>query len=174
MKEGLDLLSEEGRRLLKNLYSLSESTLLALNLIGEAFNQTIEGQVAVGSVVRNRVRYWRKSYQDIILGHNKGVFQFSCWLDKGSWLFDIWKGTVDLNEYERTIVRQIFYVSEGIVGDRIISNVERADHYYAPKGMRLNLPPWWAVKMERICKIGDHVFLQSIKVKNIDGKERYI
>ena len=160
-KKGLDLLTEEGRILLKNLYSFSESTLLALTLVGECFNQFIEGQVAKANVIKNRVRYWRKSYQEIILQCNdEGVFQFTCWKDKGEWLFDIWKGTIILNEYEKGILRQIFYIAEGICGNRILSNVKRSDHYHTNW-----VRPWWGIKMKKIVTIGDHVFLESDRVR---------
>ena len=163
-KKGLDLLTEEGRILLRNLYSLSETALLALTLIGEAFNQSIEGQVAVANVIKNRVRYWRKSYQDIILQHYDTIFQFTCWVDRGKWLFDIWKGTAELSNYERDVLRQIFYVSEGVVGGRVLSNVGKADHYYALKWMKLNMPPRWAKSMKKVGTIGDLAFLQSDRV----------
>ena len=159
-KKGLDLLTEEGRILLRNLYSLSESTLLALTLIGEAFNQSIEGQVAVSNVIKNRVKYWKKSYQDIILQHNnKGIFQFTCWVDKGGWLFNIWQGTADLTEYERDVLRQIFWVSEGVVGGRVMNNIKKSDHYHTNW-----IRPWWARKMKKVITIGDHTFLESDRV----------
>ena len=147
--------------LLKNLYSFSESTLLALTLVGETFNQAIEGQIAVGNVIKNRVKYWRKSYQDIILQQNdSGIFQFTCWMDKGEWLFNIWKGVSILNEYEREVLRQIFYVAEGVCGNRILSNVKRSDHYHTNW-----IRPWWGMKMKKIVTIGEHTFLESDRVR---------
>ena len=60
------------------LNQLSDIEILGLTIIGEARGEPIQGQVAVGSIAKNRLhskpaKY--KRYHDVVLEPN----QFSCW-----------------------------------------------------------------------------------------------
>jgi spore germination cell wall hydrolase CwlJ-like protein len=145
------------------LLTFPEHILLALTLVGECFGEPIEGQVAVANVIRNRVKYWKRSYPSIVFQHSqRKVFAFSCWGTKEDYLYDVWLGK-GINHYEKKVLQQIYWISEGIVSNRIVDNVDGADHYYAYRLLRFR--PWWAKGMKKIKRIGGHLFLRSDRVQ---------
>ena len=144
---------------------LDNQSQMALLLIGEAFNQSIEGRIAVACCVRNRKKYWKMSYEKVMLSYvkrgEKRIFQFSCWEDKLDYLYGIWSGKENLSNYEKTVVREIYWIVDGVIGERVNDNIGYADHYYNWRLVR----PWWAMKMKKTRTIQDHVFYRSDRVK---------
>lgn len=113
------------------LKSLSDRESLGLTIIGEARGEPIEGQVAVGCVIRNRLhnspaKY--KNYHDVVFEH----LQFSCWNEHDSnypYLLDLAKKMVDGTEITDPHLRQCFWVAQGIIDWIIIDNVAGAINY---------------------------------------------
>lgn len=112
------------------LKSLSDIEVIALTLIGEARGEPIEGQVAVGSVIRNRLHSPSKyiTYKDVCLAPN----QFSCWnpTDKNyPYLIELANKMVMGQKLEDPYLRQCLLVAQGIYDWAIRDNTSGAKHY---------------------------------------------
>lgn len=138
---------------------LTNGQLVGLTIYGEARNQSLDGKVAVGCVIRNRL--WSKenfggnTYKDICLAKN----QFSCW----------WEGNVNSAELMRAVnavisglqaltplIRECLYLGQGIVDNQIRDNVNGALYYRTIKLMQEKPVENIAWSME----IEDHVFFK--------------
>lgn len=148
--------------------ALTDPQLLTLTLFGETSGEPIEGQIAVGCVIRNRVHVgrWGASYAKVCLA----PWQFSCWRPEGG-----------KANYERVIeaarmlsksttlpddgmLRQCAWVSQGIIGHWIEDTVQQATHYYAPGAMSpKGSVPKWAVNLEPVVVRGRHRFYAGVK-----------
>jgi len=152
---------------------LTDFGALALTLFGEARGEPIEGIVAVGSVVRNRVERPRR-YSSTFRGVCVQPAQFSCW-----WLFG------GETNYERVygmarafvegrgmplegssidVWRECQFVAEGLIGGQVRDRVAGATHYYAPAGMQpMGAIPIWAEGLTPAATIGRHLFFAGVK-----------
>jgi spore germination cell wall hydrolase CwlJ-like protein len=160
------MLSEEQfQDLYKKVMDLDNQSQMALTLVGEVFNQPVEGKIGVANCIRNRKKHWKRTYESVMLSYvkkgNRKIFQFSCWEDKLDYLYGIWAGSVVLNNYEKSLLREIYWIVDGVIGERITDNIGHADHYYAWRIVR----PRWAMKMKKTRTIQDHVFYRSDRVK---------
>jgi len=135
--------------------TLKEKELLSLAVYGEARGESIEGKVAVASVITNRLArrgWYGKTLQEVILK----PYQFSCFLENDpnhDLLVSIAMNYVEyLGTYDA--LRQAWWVALGFLDGWLASNVAGATNYFAdyiPK-------PGWATDMEYITKIGRHSF----------------
>lgn len=135
---------------------LSASQVVAMTIWAEARAELIEGEVAVGCVIRNRVlrpQRFGDTWAKVCLAK----WQFSCWIPQGG----------EAN-YRMLMARceaalagtrpwpaQALWISEGIISGVIEDRVARADHYYAnwmPK------PPPWATGQTPVAIVGVHRF----------------
>src|SRR5258708_4324171 len=107
-----------------NLKALGEDEILGLTIIGEARGELIQGQVAVGSVIRNRVNA------------HKTIYQTECLKPKQFSLMRI--NSITNNRSYRLIngqyitdryLAQCMFVAVGIVGDEILDNTHGAQYY---------------------------------------------
>lgn len=138
---------------------ISDAEIVGLTLVGEARNQPIEGIVAVGCVIRNRLhsnpnKY--KNYQSVCLE----PLQFSCWNDNdpNKILLDELKLKLASGQEITDIhLRQCFFVAKGIVDWSIIDNTHRALYYMTTKLLNTN-PPKWSLKRTNERIKGDHTF----------------
>lgn len=152
--------------------ALSELHTLALTIFGEAAGELIEGKVAVGCVVRNRVldgRRFGRTYKTVC--HRRA--QFSCW-----WRFG---GEANYNRVmavarafvagvgpplatrELAVLQECLFVAEGIIGGQLRDRVNGATHYYAPDAMvpRGRVPDWAASRIPS-AKAGRHLFFAGV------------
>src|SRR3990172_3605788 len=143
--------------------ALSESQIVGLTIWGEARGEPIEGQIAVGNVIRNRVLAGR--YGDGWVGVCLAKWQFSCWTEVGGAenyaamserVERLLRGDTEL---AGSIFDQCQFIAEGLVHGRVRDNVKGAVNYYAPLAM---LPegrvPTWAVGLSPVIEIGAHRF----------------
>lgn len=118
---------------------------LALTLMFEAGSEPVEGKIAVGCVVRNRVDH-PKRFSDSYRGVCTARSQFSCW-----WAFG---GAVNnmrlmaaatalvsgqpppFTDLEAGAFRECWFLAEGIIGGQIRDNTRGALNYYAPLAMK--------------------------------------
>jgi len=139
---------------LKTLRELSEATILALTIFGEARGEPVEGQIAVGCVVRNRMVRRNQNVHDVVLA----PLQFSCW-NNPDYLFSVWRNSYGLPPFERKILSQCHWIAEGILGNIILDNTNGADHYINPRLIKKRVR--WLFKMRKVARIGRHVFYVS-------------
>ncbi len=124
---------------------MTDLQILILTIIGESRGEPIEGQVAVGSVIRNRLhsnpnKY--KNYSDVCLEPK----QFSCWNDNDPnkkyllGLGEKMKNNIPLTDPH---LQQCVLVGNGIYNWQILDNT-RGSEYYMTKKIFNDSRPMWA------------------------------
>ena len=109
-------------------------------IVLEAQGESLEGQVAVGEVIRNRAKGGRRSVEEVCLA----PYQFSCWNDRQ-------RARNRLNGVSGEVVQRAWMAWE-MSGD-----YHRGfTHYH-----RYDIMPYWAKGHEGI-RIGNHVFYKGI------------
>lgn len=136
--------------------SLTDLELLMLTIIGESRGEPIEGQVAVGCVIRNRVFTWRKNYGEICLAAK----QFSCWNEDDpnrSLLIELGSKLIN-NEPIDPLYKQCQYVAEGIYYNKIMDNVHGSLYYLNRNLFISDHRPEWARNASFPIGKGNQVF----------------
>lgn len=140
--------------------ALSNIEILGLTIIGEARGEPIEGQVAVGSVIRNRMHYnpgKYHTYYDVCLEKK----QFSCWNENDpnrSFLIELVEQLTMGQLLTDPYLRQCMYVSAGIVKWDILDNTGGAINYLTKQLYYSLQKPHWATKAKNVNEIGTQVF----------------
>lgn len=138
--------------------ALSAQQVVAMTIWAEARAEPIEGEVAVGCVIRNRVlrpSRFGDTWQKVCLAK----WQFSCWIPQGgeaNYRMLMARCEAALNGTQPWPA-QALWIAEGIISGAIEDRVAKADHYYAswiPK------PPKWALGVQPVAVIGVHRFYQ--------------
>jgi spore germination cell wall hydrolase CwlJ-like protein len=128
----------------------SERECLATAIYFEARGEPLSGQVAVAQVVLNRVHSGR--YPDSICGvvyqndqrRNACQFSFAC------------DGIADAASEEQAWERAKKVSDEVVAGQAQLKTVAAATHYHATY-----VAPYWAPSMQRLTRIGAHVFYKG-------------
>ena len=150
---------------------MTDAEVVGLTVWGEARGEQTEGRIAVASVIRNRLHdgRWGATYEKVCLADR----QFSCWSPAygGAQNFDklqaIAKGLVDptvapkLSDFEADILRECFWVADGLLANQFRSRVGAATHYMTASLFRMD-PPKWAKGKTPLLAVGSHVFFQGI------------
>lgn len=143
---------------------VTDQTALICTLLGECANEPLEGQVAVASVIRTRVkhpRWWGTGWRGVCLKQG----QFSCWWEKN----DNTKRVYELAEAMRartdatgplSIVGQLHWIASGVMDDMLLDNTGTSDHYLAAWLYQSDQCPSWARRKRPVARIGNHVFLR--------------
>jgi spore germination cell wall hydrolase CwlJ-like protein len=111
----------------------------------EAANQPMDGQIAVGNVIRNRARTSGTYFEAVCLKR----YQFSCWLDR-AWAERRLARATPL-EWANARLAWERSESSNLVGD--------SRHYYAPK----YASPKWARGATKVYQIGAHRFVEGVR-----------
>jgi len=147
--------------------ALTDPQILTITLFGETRGEPIEGQIAVGCVIRNRVHSgrWGGSYAKVCLA----PWQFSSWLPQGGRAnYELVMETArqmatSTQLPDDPLLRQCAWVSQGIIGAWIIDTVKDATHYYAPAAMApKGAVPKWAVGRTPVVSKGQHLFFVGV------------
>jgi len=137
---------------------LSESEIMFLTIIGEARGEPIEGQVAVANVIMNRSKIRKQYIKDVCLADR----QFSCWNqnDPNRRILDILADEMMKGEYNYDKYKQIQWVVDGILSNKLKDNTKGRDYYMTNSLFNSDSKPSWskAPKTTPI-KIGSHIFL---------------
>lgn len=147
-----------------DLDHLSYLDILFLTLVGEARGELIEGQVAVGNVIKNRCIHG-KTIRDVCLA----PLQFSCWNKK-----DPNRKILDEMAHKLTHglsgdvmndphILQCKHVAEGLFGDLIKDNTKGSNHYMTHSLYYSEKRPKWAgvdKQTQSPLEIGNHIFLK--------------
>lgn len=137
--------------------SLDDTQVVAVTLYGECRSEPIEGQVAVGCVIRNRVgKRFGKTFREVCLA----PWQFSCFKPEGGKAnYKKVLQLVELLARKEAVTdqpyKQCAYVAYGIVKDWIKDSVKGADHYHTAA---LTPRPAWAQKATPVIQVKSHVF----------------
>lgn len=148
--------------------ALTDPQLLTLTLYGETRGEPIEGQIAVGCVIRNRVQIgrWGASYAKVCLA----PWQFSCWRPEGG--RDNYETVIEAAQMlaksttlpDDALLRQCAWVAQGVIGAWILDTVREATHYYAPAAMvPAGSVPKWAINLTPVAKKGQHLFFAGVR-----------
>lgn len=136
---------------------------LALTVYGEARGESIEGQVAVACVVRNRVQ---TKFHNIIsyTDHCLAPYQFSCW-NKNDPNYTKLKDFQKMLEQNTNITdltfRQCLYLATGVAENYLKDNTSNATHYLVTSLYHSDNCPSWAKSGKVVKTIGSHTFLIS-------------
>jgi hypothetical protein len=110
---------------------------LALTLYGESRGEPIEGQIAVGCVIRNRMEAKKSSYRDICFAFE----QFSCWnaptlnAPNPNYLplITLGKEMIAKLAYTDDALKQCLWVAFGISNNSIRDNTNGSKNYLTTK-----------------------------------------
>lgn len=150
-----------------DLYQLRDLQLLAVAMRAEADNQGLDGMVAVGSVVRTRVKnpcWWGSNYHEVLLKNavdkktGNIVWQFDCFRPGTANYSRVekWAEKILSGQKDDRALEQAKYLATGIINDLILDNVRGADHY-----CRYDVWPAWRKVYPQVARIRDHVFYCS-------------
>lgn len=140
--------------------ALSDAQALAVTIWGEARSESIEGKVAVGNVVRNRMATRFATMKGICLADR----QFSCWNRDGSANHTrVLQAAEQLLTPDRPMfdasLRECLFIAQGIIGGALTDNTFNATHYFVAS---MKSPPTWARGHTPVVTIGAHVFFTGI------------
>lgn len=132
---------------------LQEVQLLTLCMWGEARGEGLDGMLAVGSVVLNRVR--EKKFGEGIRGVVLRPKQFSCFNEgePNREKLEIIASDFELNMDTIDSLKACFWVASGLMFGYLKSNVKNANHYNT-----IGVDPKWDDNMQLISVIGRHEY----------------
>ncbi len=138
------------------LETLSEEEILSLTIYGEARGEKIEGQVAVGCVIRNRLERGDR-YQEICLKRE----QFSCWNTSDpnySTLIELAEILNSGRNITNPAYQQCLWVAKGIIDDLIKDNTNGSKNYLTNDRFHNNRPSWAKNLRSNPLEIGNQTF----------------
>lgn len=146
---------------------LTDLQIFALTLWGEARGERIAGRIAVACVIRNRLMMgrWGDTYGQVCLA----PYQFSCWRAQGG--LENYRALQALalkvsngEPHGDRLLRECFWIAQGVMDESITDQVKGATHYYAPEAMvPKGRVPAWALGHEPVEVLGDHLFFKGVK-----------
>jgi N-acetylmuramoyl-L-alanine amidase len=131
------------------LVALSDEEVVGLTIWAEARQEPLTGRVAVGCIIRNRVRAQQRrfglTYREVCLK----PWQFSCWLPQGGEsnhraLLEQAKMLATTNATPAMPLRNALWIAQGVMNDTVEDIVKGATHYYSPDAMKPKgrVPDW--------------------------------
>lgn len=145
------------------LDNLSPAEVLGLTIIGEARGERIEGQVAVGSVIRNRMTNNPAKYHSLTTVCLE-PWQFSCWNKNDP------NRVILLEIAEKLVTGQILnsrhhvqcmFVARGIESWAIMDNTNGALNYMTSSLFNGDNKPSWAKNAKNEKVIDHHTFFNA-------------
>ena len=136
---------------------LTDAQLMAVCIYGEARSEPLAGKIAVAHVIMNRAKrggWWGSTIQSVILKTK----QFSCFNegDPNRLRLMTIAATWDKTFQKNRILRECFYVAEGVIEGDLRDPTDGADHYNT-----LDSDPSWDDNMRPTCIIGRHEFFKE-------------
>lgn len=148
------------------LSALSDRSLIAATLFGEARGEPIEGQAGVLNVLHNRLTSgrWGPTYHRVILQWA----QFSCvWPTLSSQKsFDAlvdFAQRVERGDIKSQSERQILGLTDLVLSGGLVDNTKGATHYYALTPQLIQHPPGWAKLATQTVMLGNQLFFREVK-----------
>jgi spore germination cell wall hydrolase CwlJ-like protein len=142
--------------------ALSDRDILALTLWAEARGESLEGRVAVGCVIRNRMARRQQSVRDVCLA----PMQFSCWQEIGGVVnHRALVAVVDVlaagHFVADAIVGECQWIADGILSGACRDLTRGADHYVTTALLSSTKKPGWVRTMAWAATVGAHAFYRS-------------
>lgn len=140
------------------LNNLTNQEIVGLTIIGEARGESVNGQVAVGCVIRNRFAYEKPiRYHDVVLKPK----QFSCWNDKDPnrpILVELAKMLINGQKLS-PIYNQCLFIARGIVEKDLLDNT-RNSRFYMTSMLFNTKRPSWAENAYDLIVVDHHTFFK--------------
>lgn len=145
--------------------ALTETQVVTLTLWGEGRGEPIEGRIAIGCLIRNRVdaAYRGRSYREVCLS----PWQFSCWQPQGGQAN--YEAVMQMAHHMETgeasdvlyepVLRECGWIAHGIIGRWIRDTVKGAKHYHAAA---MAQRPTWAIEQTPVAAVGAHLFYTGV------------
>ena len=134
------------------LHKLSERTILALTLYGEARGEGYNGMYAVGCVVLNRVEqrsWYGKTVKEVCLKW----YQFSCWNEADP----NFQKLIMFDRFD-PLFETAFMIAGDVLDNKFGDPTNGADHYLHENIEHLT---GWTAKMTKTAHIGVHCFYKA-------------
>ncbi len=147
---------------MKAFEKLSDIELLTLVIYGEARNQGLDGMLAVGQVVMNRVRkrsWYGHDVKSVILRK----WQFSCFNEGDPNRGILENLAQDFGSHmDMATFSACHWLAKGILEGHLSSAAMRNDvgpatHYHTRR-----VSPAWKDKLRQITQVGDHLFYEEV------------
>lgn len=141
---------------------LGDALVLSLTLDGEASGEPVEGQIAVGSVIRNR--FQSGNFGATVTAVCLADRQFSCWLEMGgaanhARVMARAAAIADGQTLMDPPFRQCRYVASGILSGEVLDNTHGALHYVSAALYNDPKAPAWVKQARVLARIGHQVFM---------------
>ncbi len=143
-----------------DLSNLSDLEVLTLTIIGEARGEPIEGQIAVASIIRNRMLHNPKkypSYKEVCFEHA----QFSCWNvdspEKG-FMDDLIEKVINNEDITDKYLIQCMSVAQGVDEGTIIDNTGGNLYYLTNDLYNSEHKPVWSKNARNVIVKGNQTF----------------
>ena len=139
--------------------AIFDVSVLALTLWGESRGESLEGRIAVASVIRNRANE-KSWYGKGIAGVCLKRWQFSCWLPQGGESNFKQLMAMANKSYgvrlKNLAYRECDWIAQGICAGDVRDQVKRSNHYYVDGAST----PKWAVGQTPVLQLGTHLFFR--------------
>ena len=143
------------------MVNLTDRDYLALTIYGEARGEKNAGRLAVGTVIRNRVKAGRfgPSYEAVCLKPQ----QFSCWnaTDPNRPKLDRLSDQIrdHLAPTDKALI-ECYVIADCLIdGQAAMLKIRAATHYFATW---LKEPPAWAASGVFVGTVGSHMFFEGV------------
>lgn len=138
---------------------MNDAETLARTIWGEARGEDYSGRIAVGCVIRNRVKssilWWKRSpLEGEYVKVCRCPKQFSCWNEDDPNLAKLESVDESDDDYAECLD-----ISKGLIIGEVPDITDGATHYYATS---MKESPKWASKLYATRRIGRHIFLKEI------------
>jgi N-acetylmuramoyl-L-alanine amidase len=144
--------------------SLSPLEVVTCTIYGEARGERVEGRIAVGNVIRNRVKAKRfgKDYASVCLAHK----QFSCWLfhddaHRANFGHLVLAARQVKRDEPTPMLKECLWIAGGVMGDHLLDSTRGSTHYIS-RALWESKPPPWALGQTPLITIDRHVFFGGI------------
>jgi hypothetical protein len=143
---------------------LAPRMVCALTMRAEARGESLEGRVAVGCAIRNRMLRRKQTAHEVCLA----PAQFSCWAPVG--------GEANYRELaalvgqlvadpdaaiEDAALRECLWIADGVLSGDARDITKGADHYLTTSLLSSSHRPGWVAAMTWTATIGAHTFYRS-------------
>jgi N-acetylmuramoyl-L-alanine amidase len=143
--------------------ALTDAQALLCTLYGEGRGESVNGRVAIGAVIRNRVRLgkWGSTYKSVCLA----PWQFSCWKAAGgaenhTVVMRLARQLAEGDAGAITpLVAETRYLADGIIEGVLLDPTRGAINYHATSMVGL---PTWAATMKLTVRIDGHLFYRAL------------
>lgn len=143
---------------------MTDRVAVICTVVGEAAREPIEGQVAVASVIRNRVqhpRWWGKGWRGVC----HAPAQYSCWWESNENSQRVYALADALmrkavGNTGPSSLSQIEWLVSGVMEGQLLDNTNRADHYLTTQLWKSPAAPAWAKTKMPVATRASHTFFR--------------